>query len=451
MMKSMLGRKSALWLATAISVLTFATVATSASAEEPCNGAVELCGRTLDQVVLPGTHNSMSNEEYGWKLPNQHYSIPTQLDKGIRAFLIDTHYGLANGNGVVANQSSAHRNDPGVKMYLCHEYCQLGSSELIPELAKVAGFLAANPREVLVFVVQDSLVPEDLATAVTESGLIDYVYTGSTSQYPTLAQMIESGQRVVMLSEGNTGDVPWYHNGYDGPMQETPYDFREAPSEAANQVIPRLTEADQLNESCRPNRGGEIGPLFLMNHFINGILAGGDAVTPDPAVAQIINQRDVLVNRARACETRRGKLPNIVAVDDFGDGDLITAVRELNGLTRPELSLKRPAKRVVKAGRKATFAVTLTNSGEEDAAVVKLCVAVPARLAIKPGCRRFALAQGQSKTIKLKVKARRKAKGSGKLTFKATGWGDVASTSTNFKVKPIKKKPKKPKRKKHRH
>ena len=78
----MLGRKSALWLAAAISVLTFATTGTAgaSAADEPCNGAVELCSRTLDQVVLPGTHNSMSNEEYGWALPNQHYSIPTQLE-----------------------------------------------------------------------------------------------------------------------------------------------------------------------------------------------------------------------------------------------------------------------------------------------------------------------------------------------------------------------------------
>jgi hypothetical protein len=391
----------------------------------------------------------MSNEEYGWKLPNQHYSIPTQLDKGIRAFLIDTHYGLANASGAVTNQPTANRNDPGVKMYLCHEFCQLGSSELIPELAKVADFLAANPREVLAFVVQDSLVPADLATAVTESGLVSYVYTGSTVQYPTLGEMIDSGQRVVMLSEGNTGDVPWYHDAYNGPMQETPYDFRENPSEAASQVIPRLTEPDQLYESCRPFRGGETGQLFLMNHFINGKLNGGDQVSPDPEVARIINTREALVDRARACEQRRGKLPNIVAVDDFGDGDLITAVRELNGLTRPVLSIKRPAKRTVKAGRKALFAVRITNSGEEDASKARLCVAVPARLAIKPGCRTFTLAQGVSKTIKLNVKTRRKAKGSGKLTFKVTGWGDVASTSTNLKVKPIKKK--KPKRKKHRH
>ena len=84
----MTGRKCALWLAAAISVLTFATAATAngATRERPCNGAVELCSKTLDQVVLPGTHNSMSNEEYGWILPNQHYAIPTQLEYGVRAF-----------------------------------------------------------------------------------------------------------------------------------------------------------------------------------------------------------------------------------------------------------------------------------------------------------------------------------------------------------------------------
>ena len=126
----MIGRKSALWLAAAaISVLTLATVQTAngATRERPCNGSVELCSRTLDQVVLPGTHNSMSNEEYGWSLANQHYSIPTQLSMGVRAFLIDTHYGLANNEGIGCEGADrVNGMIPGVKTYLCHSFCQLG-------------------------------------------------------------------------------------------------------------------------------------------------------------------------------------------------------------------------------------------------------------------------------------------------------------------------------------
>lgn len=43
----------------------------------------------------------------------------------------------------------------------------------------------------------------------------------------TLDQMIHLNQRVVMFSEGNTGSVPWFHDGYAGAVRETPYDFRK--------------------------------------------------------------------------------------------------------------------------------------------------------------------------------------------------------------------------------
>lgn len=453
MMISMLGRKSALWLAAAISVLSFAT-ATSASAEEPCNGAVELCGRTLDQVVLPGTHNSMSNEEYGWIIPNQHYSIPTQLTMGIRAFLIDTHYGKAGGDGSVSNVAKANRNDPGVEMYLCHERCGLGASKLIPELSKVRDFLAANPREVMVFVVQDGLVPEDLAEAVTESGLISYVYTGSISSYPTLSQMIATNQRVVMLSEGDTGDVPWYHNGYAGPMQETPYDFRktEAGDAVANTRagMDLLTQSTNLNSSCRPNRGNETGSLFLMNHWVNGKLDEADPLTPDPEVAKILNQKSVLVNRARACQERRGKLPTILAVDDFGDGDLLGAVDELNGVVRAEpepepqpigvkITVKKPSRVSLRAGKVALFRVRVTNTGDSDSARFRVCAKAPDRLARRSSCALVKVKAGESAIARVRILTRSRAKGKGLVKFTVFAPGGKLTTSADLIVR---KKPK---------
>lgn len=436
------GRKCALWLATVIGVLSFttATVANAETGEQPCNGAVELCDRPLDQVVLPGTHNSMSNEEYGWALPNQHYSIPTQLEMGVRAFLIDTHYGKPfNGGPKIENSGRAQSTG----MFLCHKYCLLGSSELIPELAKVADFLAANPREILLFVNQAGVTPDDFAQAVADSGLLPYVYTGSAGSYPTLEEMIDTGQRVVMLSEGGTGTVPWYHDGYAGAMQETPYDFRM--NEAGVPLTTRqgmdlLINPATLNSTCRPFRGGTTGQLFLMNHWVNGLLDNSNVAMPDPEVAKVLNAREVLVARAKACEARRGELPNIVAVDDFGDGDLLTAVRELNGLTRPAITVKRPARRAVRAGRKAAFTVRITNRGDADAARAKLCAAVPRRLAFKPRCRTFELAQGETRKIRLKVKTRRRARGSGQVRFKVRGWGDVATARTKLKVKPNRKK-----------
>lgn len=426
--------------------LTIATQpAGAATRERPCNGSVELCARPFDQVVLPGTHNSMSAEDLGWKIPNQLISIPRQLDGGIRGFLIDTHYGRRAPDGTVTKVSRSEGAANGDTMYLCHELCQLGASELIPELAKVSDYLAANPREVILFVNQDGITPADYARAVTESGLSGYLYTGSTTQWPTLSQMIASNQRVVMLAEGATGDVPWYHDGYDGTMRETPYDFR-VPGGTTQDGIDNLTNPAKLEESCRPNRGGDTGTLFLMNHWVNGMLDNSNAVAPDPAVARILNQKDALVNRARACQQRRGKLPTLVAVDDFGEGDLLGAVRELNGVVaKPFLETAKPRNATVKAGRRAVYRVSVSNYGDA-AGSVKVCAAVSARLAKKPACVTVEVAIGATATAPIKVWTKRRRKGaSGKVNFTLTTAGDSVKTASSLKVKPLpkKKRPKK--------
>lgn len=477
MMTSMIGRKSLLWLAAAITVLTVTTAASASAAtrERPCNGSVELCSRTLDQVVLPGTHNSMSNEEYGWTLPNQHFSIPTQLEYGVRAFLIDTHYGKPGTSpGEIVNWKPGQDGDPhalGASTYLCHEQCAWGASPLATELGKIADFLSTHPREVLTFVVQDGIDPDDYAAAVTSSGLIDFIYTGPTDQYPTLAEMISTNQRVVMLSEGNTGSVPWFHDGYAGALQETPYNFRKTeqdeidqnndPGEnnedtlTTRQSMDQLTNPANLNSSCRPNRGDSTGALFLMNHWVNGLIdtgVTGNTFSPDPAVAQVLNQPDVLVARAKACEARRGKLPNIVAIDQFGDGDLVSAVRELNGVSpRPFFEVTKPRNATVKSGAKATFKLPLTNWGDAESALTKVCASVPGKLAIKPKCQAVYVAQGNpgkgTATVKIATRkifqGRFKGRKSGPVKFTISGGGDSISTSASLKVNPVKK----PKRK----
>ena len=67
-----------------------------------CNGYAKLCDRTLDDVAFPAAHNAMSAEELpGWYTPNQRRAIPRQLDEGVRAFLIDSHYGIKRKSGPV--------------------------------------------------------------------------------------------------------------------------------------------------------------------------------------------------------------------------------------------------------------------------------------------------------------------------------------------------------------
>jgi hypothetical protein len=305
-----------------------------------CNGAPELCARRLDEVVFPATHNAMSAADIpNWLFPQQEKSIPTQLQDGIRALLFDVHYGIPV-EGVVktdlaSDMGSRDKFDKAVGkegvdaamrirdrlagkeegprgLYLCHGFCELGATPLVAALRSVHEFLVQNPDEVLVFGIEDYVSPQDLAAAFAESGLDGLVYRGAASPpWPTLREMIDSRQRVVVTLESGRKGVPWLHPAYEGLLQETPYRFLN-PSEM----------------SCTANRGGTSGSLFLMNNWIE------TTPSPKPSNAAIVNAYDALLARARLCQKERGRLPNLIAVDFYRTGELFRVVRALNDVAQ---------------------------------------------------------------------------------------------------------------------
>ena len=78
-----------------------------------CEGAAALCGRRLDEVVFAGTHNSFAaSAEPGWHFANQRYPLARQLDDGIRALLLDVHFGVYDpATGRVRTDLSAEGSD----------------------------------------------------------------------------------------------------------------------------------------------------------------------------------------------------------------------------------------------------------------------------------------------------------------------------------------------------
>ena len=281
-----------------------------------CNGQKILCQEPFNEVVLAGAHNAMSTQSLGWILPNQSIAIPDQLHFGIRALLIDTHYGRLRDDGVVVNSSAG---DPGTRTYLCHVYCQLGASRLAPMLRQIRRFLRYRPNNVLLIDNEDYISPAAFARAMRRSGLLDFVYRGPTDRWPTLRQMIRSKQQVVMLADNDAGNYDWYHRTYQGLLQETPYTF-PMPDE--------LTDPANWKASCGPNRGDVTGSMFLMNHWSPPTAPP----VPDLAKSAEVNARSVIVGRAEKCAEVRGRLPSIIAADQVTAGGLLGAVRDLNAI-----------------------------------------------------------------------------------------------------------------------
>jgi hypothetical protein len=313
-----------------------------------CNGFSQLCDRPLNEVSFPATHNAMSAAKLpGWYQPNQRNDIRDQLDDGVRAFLIDSHYGLNRPSGPVLTDLEregtskvlegistqlgaeaaaafqaidaryANRGGEGKPgSYFCHVVCELGSIEMVRTLDWFRDFLQTHPDEVLILFIEDKVSPSDTALAFEKSGILPYAYIHKPDEpFPSMRDLIESDKRLFVMAEEDSGSgaIPWYHQGFDLAM-ETPYTF---------------TSADQLASpaGCVKNRGGTGKPLFQLNHWV-------EKLPRSPSTAETVNDFDFVVKRARLCQRlRNDALPNIVAVDYYNKGDVVDATESLNGLS----------------------------------------------------------------------------------------------------------------------
>jgi hypothetical protein len=307
------------------------------SAAPGCDGSVALCGKRLEQVVFPGTHNSYAaTEQPGWHFAPQRYGIGRQLDDGIRALLLDVHYGVSAPDGLVRTDFAAEGAEENKvaaalppravrvaeriagplgagmpagepRLYLCHTLCELGAEPLGPELATIAAFLESHPRTFLVLVVEDYVPAARIAAAFQTAGLARLATTlPRQAPLPTLGRLLGEGKRLVVFSEKGGGTPAWYMPAFSY-IQDTPLGAHRP---------------GQL--SCARFRGDADSPLLLINHWI-------PPFPPSPQLNAAIGTAAFLRHRVRRCMRERGFEGSIVAVDFYERTAVVRVARELNG------------------------------------------------------------------------------------------------------------------------
>jgi hypothetical protein len=302
-----------------------------------CNGAAALCGRRLDEVVFPGTHNSFAaSDEPGWHFANQRYGISRQLDDGIRALLLDVHYGVhdpttgrvrtdlaaegSDRNKVaeqvprralriadrIAGEVGVGRLNGTPEPYLCHTLCELGAEPLDQELEVVRRFLETHPDQVLIVIVEDYVPASTIERAFERTGLARYLATLERSEPPpTLGTLIARGQRLLVFAEEKGGSPAWYMPAFSF-IQDTPLG---------------ATRPDQL--SCKRYRGENNSPLLLINHWI-------PPFPPSPTLNAGIGRTFFLRGRIERCLQQRGFKGAIVAVDFYERTSVVEVAQALN-------------------------------------------------------------------------------------------------------------------------
>ena len=169
--------------------------------------------------------------------------------------------------------------------------------------------METHPDDVVLIVIQDATTPEDTAQAFVDAGLEDKVATLQLGQpLPTLQELIDAGTTLVVFAEdgGATSGPAWYQPAYEGWFQETPFSYDSV--EAFD---------------CATNRGGRVGELFLVNHWVT-------TKGPDPGVARQANSDDVVRQRLERCVRERGAMVNIIATDFAQAAKVVELVEVLN-------------------------------------------------------------------------------------------------------------------------
>jgi len=262
-----------------------------------CNNSSNICSKKYNETVFACTHNAYNypTEPSNFLLPNQSQSIQQQLNSGVRALMLDLYYANDNEN-----------------ILLYHGTSLAGANNLKNELEVIANFLKDNPTEILTIILESYIEFANFEKAIEQNGLLPFLYyPQATGEWPILQNMIDSNQRLVILSDvKDENAAPWYIYVWDVAF-ETHY-----------------SNNSQADFSCNTNRGDSNNDLFIFNHFITHSVLGTGVFDS----SAVINQYNYLLNRFQECQAYHNKLPNFITVDFHDIGNVIEVVNYLNDL-----------------------------------------------------------------------------------------------------------------------
>lgn len=281
--------------------ILFFTIITPANSQ--CNGYESLCLKKYNEVAYLTTHNAYSSFEAGFYLPNQNFNITSQLNDGVRAFMLDVY-----------------SEDDQLVLY--HGISQLGSSLFADVLNEFKFFIDNNPNEVITLILEDYSSINELSDALFTSGIIEDLYEyDEVYSWPTLQEMIDLDKRIVLFSDNEVQNSPSWFNFIWEYAVETHF---------SNESIDDF--------SCDFNRGDAQNDLFILNHFITNFeLVLGNLQLYNEQVEQV-NSNPYLLNRVYDCASEKDKFPNFITVDFYDVGDCLEVVDILNEFS--ETSIK---------------------------------------------------------------------------------------------------------------
>ncbi len=222
--------------------------------------------RRYDEVSWLITHNAYQNPEIGATDggaggKNQQHSINTQLNNGVRSFMIDLQYGRVSN---LFKGSFLHLGHGAGGYWHWMEMCDF--------LEDIKRFLDRNRNEIVTLHMQidGDVTVSHIKDAFNGRGnrcnsranIDHYLYSQPqrNKRWPSLTAMINTNKRLVVLSEKDFGSraPSWLHAEFNYTRQN---DY------AANQVS-ELLQTHRYDIAGNPGRGDNRSSLLTINNFV---------------------------------------------------------------------------------------------------------------------------------------------------------------------------------------
>lgn len=266
---------------------------------------------------MVAAHNSPFVKK-GNAAANQAYGVTQQLDDGIRLLQGQTH--KVNGT-----------------LRYCHTSCDiLDSGPIVDYLTTVYNWVNTHPYDVVTIILEngDYVWVENYTAPLEASGLVKYAYIPpkipmSLNDWPTLAQMILSGKRVVFFMDymSNQASVPYVLDQFS-QLWESSFDPTDREFPCNVQRPPGLSLVDAQNR------------MYMTNHNLNTelTLLGYSLTVPTTTLLNVTNNVTgfgSLGLGAEICHHDYGRPPNFLNVDYYnvGDGSVFEVAAKWNNVT----------------------------------------------------------------------------------------------------------------------
>lgn len=299
---------------TATSTTSTAPQATNTT---PCNNYVEFCNRKYGNITEVAAHNSPFVRA-GNAAANQALDVTTQLNDGIRLLQGQMHF-------------------VGDVPHFCHSSCDiLDAGPITDYLSTVYDWVRTHPFDVITILLGNGAYNSvtTYQPFIEQTNLHNYAYTPpvvpmALNDWPTLASMILSGQRVIFFMdyEANQTAVPWILDEFS-QMWETPFDPVDRDFPCTVQRPPDLSDEDAKNR------------LYLSNHNLNYDinLLGNSILVPNIPLLNVTNNvtgYGSLGEAARNCTNQWDFPPKFLNVDYYnvGNGSVFEVAAKYNNVT----------------------------------------------------------------------------------------------------------------------